>query len=129
MLSVMKALVAPRWRMPPAPGSIASACSAKWRRWATTSWRVWRSISATRARSSRGAAASSAAICSRRIGRPSSRLGLGEHDPEPAPGRDSGASREERRHLARGVALVERILRLLGVGLGSRAGQRSEVTQ
>ena len=32
----------------------SAACSAKWRRWATTSWRVSRSSSATRSRSMRG---------------------------------------------------------------------------
>ena len=39
---------------------------------------------------------------------------LGEQDPDPAPGREAVGAREDRRHFARRVALVERVLGLLG---------------
>ena len=110
VLSVTKALVAPRWRMPPRRLD-REACSAKWRRCATTSWRVWRSISATRSRSSAGAACSQGRDLRRRDRQAELGFGLGERDPEPAPGARAVRGGEERRHLARGVALVERILR------------------
>ena len=103
----MKALVAPRWRTPPP----SPARSAKWRRWATTSWRVWRSSSATRSRSISGAARRIAASCSSVIGRPSSASDLGERHPQPPPQREAVAGGEDRRHLAGGIALVEGVLR------------------
>ena len=92
VLSVTKALVAPRWRMPPAPvrsrpPAPRSAGGARRRRGGS---------GARARRPGRGRAAapprSRAAICSARIGRPSSRLRFGEQDPDPAPGREAVAS-------------------------------------
>ena len=52
------------------------------------------------------------------------RLAPREQDPYPAPGGEAVGAREDRRHLARRIALVERILRLFrgGVGGGFGAG-------